>query len=95
MQDTARVPRKPDGDQPAPRPLIDEQLADQLLGRAQAEGAALLGPDGLLSQVTKAVLERALAEEMTGHLRSVLHRVSFREPQFLRLIVRPRHLHNR
>ena len=28
----------------------------------------LLGPDGLLSQVTKAVLERALAEEMTGHL---------------------------
>src|SRR5262249_42962251 len=28
----------------------------------------LLGPDGLLSQVTKAVLEQALAEEMTGHL---------------------------
>ena len=28
----------------------------------------LLGPDGLLSQVTKVVLERALAEEMTGHL---------------------------
>jgi putative transposase len=28
----------------------------------------LLGPDGLLSQVTRAVLERALAEEMTGHL---------------------------
>jgi hypothetical protein len=28
----------------------------------------LLGPDGLLSQVTKVVLERALAEEMTGRL---------------------------
>ncbi len=28
----------------------------------------LLGPDGLLSQVTRAVLERALAEKMTGHL---------------------------
>ena len=53
---------------PARRPLIDEELADQLLGKAQAEGAELLGPDGLLSQVTKAVLERALAEEMTGHL---------------------------
>jgi transposase-like protein len=37
-------------------------------GRAQAEGAELLGPDGLLSQVTMAVLERALVEEMTGHL---------------------------
>jgi hypothetical protein len=27
---------------------------------------ALLGPDGLLSWVTNAVLERALAEEITG-----------------------------
>jgi putative transposase len=68
MSDTAMVPRK-NGDRPAgPAPLIDEQLADQLLGKAQAEGVELLGPDGLLSQVTKAVLERALAEEMTGHL---------------------------
>src|SRR5215470_6293183 len=68
MQDTAKVPRKPDGDPPARRPLIDEQLADQLLSKAAAEGVGLLGQDGLLSQVTKAVLERALAEEMTGHL---------------------------
>jgi transposase-like protein len=50
------------------RPVVDEQLTDQLLGKAQAEGVELLGPDGLLSQVTKAVLERALAEEMSGHL---------------------------
>ena len=28
----------------------------------------LLGPDGLLSQITKAVLERALGEELTAHL---------------------------
>jgi Transposase, Mutator family len=62
------VPRKPDGGEPGRRPLIDDELAEQLLGRAQAEGAELLGPDGLLSQLTKAVLERALAEELTGHL---------------------------
>src|SRR6201981_1696486 len=68
MDDTAKVPRKPDGRAPRRRPLGAEQLADQLLGRAQAEGAELLGPDGLLSQVTRVVLERALAEEMTGHL---------------------------
>jgi putative transposase len=68
MDDTAKVPRKPDGDQPGRRPLVDEQLADHLPGRARDEGAELPGPDGLLSQVTKAVLERALAEEMTGHL---------------------------
>ena len=68
MSDTAMVPRKSDGGPPGRRPLVDEELADQLLGKAQSEGVELLGPDGLLSQVTKAVLERALAEEMTGHL---------------------------
>ena len=68
MSDTSTVPRKSDADPPARRPVIDEELADQLLGKAQAEGVELLGPDGLLSQVTRAVLERALAEEMTGHL---------------------------
>jgi transposase-like protein len=62
------VPRKSGGDPPARRPLVDDELADQLLGKAAAEGVELLGPDGLLSQVTKAVLERALTEEMTGHL---------------------------
>src|ERR1700759_2199279 len=68
MSETAKMGRKRDGGMPARRPLIDDELADQLLDRAQAEGAELLGPEGLLSQVTKAVLERALAEEMTGHL---------------------------
>ena len=68
MTDTSMVARKRDEGSPPRRPLVDEQLADQLLGKAQAEGVELLGPDGLLSQVTKAVLERALAEEMTGHL---------------------------
>ena len=36
--------------------------------RAHCEGADLLGPGGLLSQVTKAVLERALSEELADHL---------------------------
>src|SRR5437660_12537993 len=68
MTDTSMVARKRDGDPPPRPPLVDEQLADQLLGKAQEQGVELLGPDGLLSQVTKAVLERALAEEMTEHL---------------------------
>jgi len=67
MSDTAEMGRNREGP-PGRRPLVDDELADQLLDRAQAEGADLLGPDGLLSQVTKAVLERALAEEMTSHL---------------------------
>jgi putative transposase len=68
MTDTAMVPAASSGRRHERPPLIDDQLADQLLGKAQAEGVELLGPDGLLSQVTKAVLERALAEEMTEHL---------------------------
>ena len=52
----------------AEEPLVDEALADQLLAKAEAEGVELLGPDGLLSHVTKAVLERALGEELTAHL---------------------------
>jgi putative transposase len=49
-------------------PLVDEALADELIARAEAEGVELLGPGGLLRQMTKAVLERALGEELTGHL---------------------------
>src|SRR6201982_3989613 len=68
MTGTSMVVCKRDGGQPPSSPLVGEELAGQLLGKAQAEGVELLGPDGLLSQVTKAVLERALAEELTGHL---------------------------
>ena len=67
MTDTEVVPRKPK--RPADKPpLVDDATADELLAKAQAEGVELLGPDGLLSQVTKAVLERALDEELTAHL---------------------------
>ena len=68
MTDTEVVPRKPDRPPVDMPPLVDAELADELLARAQTEGVELLGPDGLLSQVTKAVLERALAEEMSEHL---------------------------
>ncbi len=68
MKDTATVPSTR-GDSPAASPPVaGPELTEQLLARAEAGGVELLGPDGLLSQVTRAVLERALAEEMTGHL---------------------------
>jgi hypothetical protein len=68
MKETATVARKSGDQEPAQRPVVDPELADELLARAEAGGVELLGPDCLLSQVTKSVLERALAEEMTGHL---------------------------
>jgi hypothetical protein len=52
MTDTARVAGKAADRVPAPAGIIDEELADQLLRKAQAEGVELLGPDGLLCRVT-------------------------------------------
>ena len=37
-------------------------------GRAREQGLSLTGPDGLLKQLTKTVLETALNEELTEHL---------------------------
>ena len=48
--------------------LVSEEVLDALMERVHAEGTDLLGPEGLLSQMTKAVLERALAEELSDHL---------------------------
>lgn len=53
--------------EPADRPPIDPELVDRLVEQA-GEGAELLGPDGLLGELTKKVLERALQAELTDHL---------------------------
>jgi putative transposase len=52
-----------------PMPQIDQkQLAEQLVEEADAEGANLVGPDGMLAGLTKNVLETALEAEMSEHL---------------------------
>jgi transposase-like protein len=45
-----------------------EQLAEQLLAQARAQGMPLVGPGGSLSGLTKQVLESALEAELTEHL---------------------------
>jgi transposase-like protein len=48
---------------------VDQQrLAEQLLAQAKEQGVELVGPNGLLNQLTKRVLETALEEEMSEHL---------------------------
>ena len=48
---------------------IDQQeLARELVDKARAEGVELVGPDGMLSGLTKSVVETALEEEMSDHL---------------------------
>ena len=78
MDVTDEVVERPDDDVPdeetaaSPPNSVDELLTperiDQLLADAEAEGLAVDGPGGLLSQLTKAVLERALDAELTDHL---------------------------
>ncbi|WP_127795219.1 IS256 family transposase [Agromyces sp. LHK192] len=49
--------------------IIDQQeLAALLLAQAKQQGVSLVGPGGLLSQLTKTVLETALEAELTDHL---------------------------
>jgi transposase-like protein len=45
-----------------------QQLAQELIERARAEGVDLIGPGGLLTGLTKAVLETALEVELSEHL---------------------------
>jgi transposase-like protein len=51
-----------------PDPSAEEVAAKELVRLAQERGLSLTGPDGLLKQFTKTVLETALNEEMTEHL---------------------------
>src|SRR6202000_2386320 len=45
-----------------------QQAAAELVRLAKEQGLSLTGPDGLLKQLTKTVIEAALGEEMTEHL---------------------------
>jgi len=49
-------------------PVDQQQLAEQLLAQAKEQGVELVGPGGLLNQLTKRVLESALEAEMSDHL---------------------------
>jgi putative transposase len=51
-----------------PEPSAEQQAAAELVRLAKEQGLSLTGPDGLLKQLTKTVLETALNEEITEHL---------------------------
>ncbi|MET7952120.1 IS256 family transposase, partial [Micromonospora sp. NPDC005324] len=51
-----------------PEPSAEAKAAVELVRAAKEQGLSLTGPDGLLRQLTKTVLETALNEEMTEHL---------------------------
>ena len=49
-------------------PVIDDELVDCLMAQVDAEGLDLLGPDGVLTELTSRILSRGLEVEMTDHL---------------------------
>jgi putative transposase len=57
----------------------DEALAQELVERARSEGVELVGPGGLLTDLTKTVLETALEAELDDHLGYPKHAASGRD----------------
>ena len=51
-----------------PELSAEQEAAAELVRMAKEKGLSLTGPDGLLKQLTKSVIETALGEEMTDHL---------------------------
>jgi transposase-like protein len=49
-------------------PLIDDATLDQLMVQIDAEGLELLGPDGVLSELTSRIMNRAMQTELTDHM---------------------------
>jgi putative transposase len=73
-----------------PEPTAEQKLAEELVARAREQGVSLTGPDGLLKQLTKAVLETALNQEMTGHLGHDKHGLAGNEAGNVRNGTRPK-----
>jgi putative transposase len=46
----------------------EQRAAEELVRQAREQGVSLTGPDGLLKQLAKAVIETALDQELAGHL---------------------------
>ncbi|MCB5275386.1 hypothetical protein BJG92_02934 [Arthrobacter sp. SO5] len=51
-----------------PKEITEAEAARELVRMAREQGLSLTGPDGLLKQLTKTVIETALDEELTEHL---------------------------
>jgi putative transposase len=71
-------------------PAAEEQAAEELVRRAREQGLSLTGPDGLLKQLAKTVLETALNQEMTEHLGHEKHGLVVSDGGNVRNGTRPR-----
>jgi putative transposase len=49
-------------------PMVPDELVEALMAKVDAEGLELLGPDGLLTELTSKIMNRAMDVELTSHL---------------------------
>ena len=49
-----------------PEASAEQVAAEELVRQAREQGLSLTGPDGLLKQLTKVMIETALDQELTG-----------------------------
>jgi len=49
-------------------PMVPDELVEALMAKVDAEGLELLGPDGLLTELTSRIMNRAMDVERTEHL---------------------------
>ena len=47
---------------------VPDEVIDQVMAGVDSGGLQLLGPDGVLAELTKRLLDRAMDEELTDHL---------------------------
>jgi putative transposase len=64
---------------PRARAVEDRELAERLVAEASEKGLDLVGPDGVLTDLTKRVLEAGLEAEMSEHLGYDRHAVEGRD----------------
>jgi putative transposase len=59
----------PENDPPAGAgAAVPDEVIDAVMAKVDAGGLELLGPDGVLAELTKRLIERGLSEELTEHL---------------------------
>lgn len=53
---------------PKKEPLVDDATLDRLMAQIDADGLELLGPGGVLTELTSRIMNRAMEAERTDHL---------------------------
>jgi len=67
--DIENQPEGVDGESVEPdAELVPDEAIDELVAKVRSEGLELLGEGGVIAELTKRLLERALSEELTDHL---------------------------